>query len=234
MDNLLHFFLPQHCVACGTYVASPLRFPLCESCQGKIVYLRGAVCFRCGRAVPHAGVLLCHVCRRFSYHFDCARAVGAYTSPLREALHAFKYRGVVSLTEFFGALLVGYCEEFPFLRSVDFVLPVPLHPSREKERGFNQSLLLAWQVGRAFHLPVLTGGVSRVRPTLPQVGLKAKDRRKNVRGAFRVNVPELLQGKRILVVDDVLTSRATAESLARVLKEAGCRSVFVLAVASGK
>uniref|UniRef100_A0A7V4TIG9 ComF family protein n=1 Tax=Candidatus Caldatribacterium saccharofermentans TaxID=1454753 RepID=A0A7V4TIG9_9BACT len=234
MDSLLHFFLPQHCVVCGTYVALPSRFPLCERCQSSVAYLREGVCFRCGRTVPHPGILLCHVCRRFRYHFEFARAVSAYTSPVREALHAFKYGGVVSLAGFFGLLLVRYCEEFPFLLDVDGVLPVPLHPSREKTRGFNQSLLLAQEVGRAFRLPVLARSVLRVKPTLPQVGLKAKERRQNVRGAFRVRRKEDILGKRILVIDDVLTSRATAESLAQTLKDAGCRSVMVLAVASGK
>lgn len=157
-----------------------------------------------------------------------------YASPLREAIHALKYRGVVSLAKFLGTLLVAYCEEFPLLRSVDLILPVPLHPVRERERGFNQAFLLADFVGRALRLPVLAQGVSRIKPTLPQAGLKAKERRKNVEGAFQVEWPEAIRGKRILVIDDVLTSRATAESLSRTLQEAGCSSVFVLAVASGK
>lgn len=131
-------------------------------------------------------------------------------------------------------LLVAYCEEFPLFKEVDFLLPVPLHPLRERERGFNQALLLANFVGKALHLPVLARGVSRVKPTLPQAGLRARDRRRNVERAFRVELPKALRGKRVLIVDDVLTSRATAESLSRTLKEAECEKVLVLAVASGK
>ncbi len=174
------------------------------------------------------------MCRRVTYHFECARAVSVYASPLREAIHAFKYRGVISLAGFFGMLLVAYCEEFPLFKEVDFLLPVPLHPLRERERGFNQALLLANFVGKALHLPVLARGVSRVKPTLPQAGLRARDRRRNVERAFRVELPKALRGKRVLIVDDVLTSRATAESLSRTLKEAECEKVLVLAVASGK
>lgn len=234
MNPLLHLFLPEHCVACGAYIPFPSHFPLCQGCQEKIAFLRDRICAKCGRVIPYGGAPLCHMCRRVEYHFSCARAVGVYASPLRETIHALKYQGVVSLAKFLGMLLVAYCEEFPFLRSVDLILPVPLHPVRERERGFNQSLLLASFVGRALCLPVLAQGVSRVKPTLPQAGLKAKERRKNVEGAFRVEWPEAILGKRILVIDDVLTSRATVESLSRTLKEAGCSSVFVLAVASGK
>lgn len=174
------------------------------------------------------------MCRRVTYHFTCARAVAVYASPVREAILALKYRGVVSLVEFLGTLLVAYCEEFPFLTDVDLILPVPLHPAREWERGFNQALLLADFVGRALRLPVLARGVSRVRPTLPQAGLRVRERWRNVHGAFQVTAEEALRGKRVLVVDDVLTSRATVESLSRVLREAGCLDIFVLAVASGR
>lgn len=234
MKFLLHFFLPEHCVACGAYVPFPSPFPLCERCQGRIVFLRERICLRCGRAMPSGSAPLCHMCRRVTYHFEYARAVSVYASPIREAIHAFKYRGVVSLARFFGMLLVAYCEEFPFLKEVDLVLPVPLHPAREWERGFNQAALLAEFVGEALRIPVALRGVSRIRPTLPQVGLKARDRRKNVEGAFRVKDQEIIQGKRILVIDDVLTSRATVESLSRTLKEAKAGRVFVLAVASGR
>ncbi|MCX7730314.1 MAG: ComF family protein [Candidatus Caldatribacterium sp.] len=234
MNPLFHLFLPEHCVACGAYVPFPSLFPLCKECQGRISFLRERFCVRCGRVVPHGGVLLCHMCRRVTYHFTYARAVSAYVSPIREAILAFKYQGVVSLAAFLGALLVAYCEEFPFLKEVDFVLPVPLHPAREWERGFSQALLLANVVGKAFRLPVLARGVSRVKPTLPQAGLKTKERWKNVEQAFRVTAQSAFAGKRVLVVDDVLTSRATAESLSRVLLEAGCSCVFVLAVASGR
>ncbi len=234
MEGVLHFFLPQHCVVCGTYVSQLLPFPLCEGCQARIVYFREAICLRCGRALPCPRALVCHHCRRFSFPFEYARAVAVYASPLREALHAFKYAGVVSLAKFFGGLLVEYCEANPFLCQVDCVLPVPLHPWREKERGFNQSLLLAQEVGRSFQLPLLTKGVNRIKPTLPQTGLSMKERRRNVQGAFQVEDKESVHRKNILIVDDVLTSRATVASLAQTLKRAGCGKVFVLALASGR
>jgi len=234
VEGVLHFFLPQHCVVCGTYVSQLLPFPLCEECQAKIVYFREAICLRCGRALPFPRALVCHHCRRFPFPFEYARAVAVYASPLREALHAFKYTGVISLAKFFGDLLVEYCEANPFLCQVDCILPVPLHPQREKERGFNQSLLLAQELSRVFHLPVLTRGVSRIKPTLPQTGLSMRERRRNVQGAFQVEDRKSVYRRDILIVDDVLTSRATVASLAQTLKRAGCGRVLVLALASGK
>ena len=115
-----------------------------------IEYLRSPLCVKCGRPLPSSSALLCHHCRAFSFHFDSARAVALYTSPFRECIHAFKYQGFTSFRSLFGELLCEYLEKNPFLREVDFLLPVPLHPARFIERGFNQSLILAEEIKNAF------------------------------------------------------------------------------------
>jgi len=234
LEGIFNFFLPQHCLVCGSYISHSLGFPLCSACFSRIEYLRSPLCVKCGRSLNNSSALLCHRCRAFPFHFDVARAVALYTSPLRECIHAFKYQSFISFRYLFGELLCEYLEKNPFLKEVDCLLPVPLHPARLKERGFNQSLILAEEIAKRFSLPLISKGVRRIKPTLPQVGLKVKERRKNVQGAFEIKEARLFQNKRILIVDDVLTSRSTVDSLSQALKKGGTKEVLVLAIASGK
>lgn len=233
-EGLCNFLFPQHCVVCERYVSLSSGFPLCGDCFAQIDFLGTPFCVRCGRPVSGGKGLLCSRCRMFPFHFDSARAVTLYTTPIRECLQAFKYRGAFSFLPFFVELLAQYMEKNPFLREVDGLLPVPLHPRRLRERGFNQSWLLARELSVRFAIPLLDQVVIRWKYTSPQVGLSVKERRKNVQGAFRIVRPLRSQGVRLLIIDDVLTSRSTVDALSVMLKNAGCARVFVLAVASGK
>ncbi|MCX7667406.1 MAG: ComF family protein [Atribacterota bacterium] len=233
-EGLFSFFLPQHCVACARYISSSPGFPLCEHCLSRIPFLKAPFCVRCGRPVSGGNALLCRRCRIFSFHFDEARAVTLYETPIRECIHALKYQGVLSLAPFFVDLLAEYMEENAFLRDVDYILPVPLHPKRLKERGFNQTLLLAQRLSVRFGIPLLKRAVIRWKYTPPQVGLSLRERRRNVRNAFRIVRPTPFKNSRVLIIDDVLTSRATADVLSMALKKVGCRTIRVLAIASGK
>ncbi len=234
LEGIFNFFLPQHCLVCGSYISCSQGFPLCPECFSRIEYLNSPLCVKCGRPLPGPSTLLCHRCRTFPFHFDTARAVALYTSPLRDCIQAFKYQGFTSFRYLFGELLCEYLEKNPFLKEVDCLLPVPLHPARLKERGFNQSLILAEEIKKCFSIPIVSKEVRRIKPTLPQVGLKVKERRKNMRGAFEIKENNLFQNKRVLIVDDVLTSRSTVDSLSQTLKRGGAKEVLVLALASGK
>jgi len=148
-----------------------------------------------------------------------------------EAISRFKFGGVARLARPLGALLADYADpEFPF-SAVDLIIPVPLHPRRLRERGFNQSLLLARQVGKRRSIPLNFTALHRTRQTQPQTQLSGAERRKNVRGAFEVRQAEVVGGKRILLVDDVFTTGATVQECASVLGEAGASEVHVLTLA---
>lgn len=230
LESFLNFLFPQHCVVCGNYIPEG-GFPLCNLCLVKIKLLAGSICSFCGRPLDSTQSSICRHCRKKRFSFAFARSVALYDSPLKECVHAFKYRGITTLLPFLGDLMVNYLEWNPFLREVDGVMPVPLHRKRLWERGFNQSFLLARYLGRKFGIPVL-GGVERVRPTLPQVGLSPKEREKNLKNAFKVMNPRDLVDKEILIVDDVFTSGATVESLTRTLLKAGSKKVMVLTCAT--
>ncbi len=233
-EGLFNLFLPQHCASCGCYITFSLGYPLCVECERAVRPLRSPLCTFCGIVLPSGKFLECRRCRLQPYHFDRARAVVHFSGSLRAALHAWKYRGVISLTPFFTDLMITYLRENPFLHEVDCVVPVPLHRARLRERGFNQSHLLGHTLGEVFTLPVANSLVERVRNTRPQIHLARKERRRNVSGAFQVRKGVSLRGKRVLVVDDVLTTRATADSISGELRRAGCGRIYIVALASGR
>ncbi len=171
---------------------------------------------------------LCALCRRDLPGYDAAYSYGFYDGPLRRLIHLFKFERVDSLAGPLGKYLA---RALPLDRTFDVVVPMPLHWFRRWQRGFNQSELLAGQVARRFGLPVSGNVLGRSRHTAPQSGLSSAARRRNVAGLFEVADRRLIEGRRVLLVDDVLTTGATAQSAARVLKRAGAAQVTVLTLA---
>ena len=150
---------------------------------------------------------------------------------MREALHAYKFRGRRALAAPLGDLLLEALEGRPPAEVPALLVPVPLHPRRERERGFNQASLLAWRVGRAWGVRVRDDVLVRAVATPSQTELDAPARRANVRNAFRLRRPELIVGRHVLLVDDILTTGATLSECARCLREGGAATVGALTVA---
>lgn len=230
LGAVLDFLYPPRCPACRRRTAVP-RF--CSTCRQRILPIGPPLCAACG--LPFAGVgpdHLCALCHRRRPTFGIARARAAFDrsqpSPLVEALARFKYGRDVTLASALSAFLI---EHLPMSPEHEIIVPMPLHRERLRWRGFNQALPLARAVGQ------LSGGrvdpfvLSRCRPTPPQVGLGAADRRRNVRGAFAVRDHQRVRGRSVLVVDDVMTTGATAQEAARALLAAGAHRVDVLVLA---
>jgi ComF family protein len=182
-----------------------------------------------GPTVLH-GTVLCGLCRQGAFVFEQARSFGWHEGTLRSLVHLLKYDGFRPLAKPLGRKLADVTKSFGAI-SFDLVLPVPLHNKRQRMRGFNQSALLATRLSRIYGLPAGTKDCVRVRDTPPQTGLRAKERRKNVDGAFHVPRPEGVKSRRVLLIDDVLTTGATANACARALLEAGAEGVWVATLA---
>jgi ComF family protein len=165
------------------------------------------------------------LCRLGVMGFDAAYSFGFYEEELRELIHLFKYGRIEPLAKPLGRFLA---QALPREETFDVIVPMPLHWRKRWQRGFNQSDLLAREVGRRFHLPVAKA-LRRIRFTSVQAGLTSAKRRLNVSGAFRAQTR--LDGKRVLLIDDVMTTGATAASCARVLKRAGAKHVTLLTLA---
>jgi len=233
-EGLLHFFFPQNCVNCKKYITESAGYPLCEVCEKMIRKDISPYCLICGRPVQNNRQIKCRRCREKPFSFDLARAITLYEPPIKNAIHAFKYRKILSLRILFIHLLVEFLSSNPFFRDIDGILPVPLHQSRLREREFNQAEILARGISEVLQKPLISKAVTRKKKTLPQVGLSMKERRLNLQGAFRVENEKFLAKKKILIIDDVLTSRSTVDSLSLVLRRAGSQTILVLALATGK
>jgi ComF family protein len=171
---------------------------------------------------------LCSLCRLGLPGYEGAYSYGFYEGPLRRLIHLFKFERVPTLAAPLGRYLV---KALPDDRQFDVVVPMPLHWLRRWRRGFNQSGLLASEVGRRLGLPLQTRALRRKRHAAPQSGLSSAARRRNVAGLFAVSDRRLIEGRRVLLVDDVLTTGATAQAAARALKSAGAAQVVVLTLA---
>ncbi|MBZ5636418.1 MAG: ComF family protein [Acidobacteriia bacterium] len=169
----------------------------------------------------------CGLCRLGLQGFDAVYSYGSYEGTLRELVHLFKYSGVRPLARPFGGFLI---QALPREASFDVIVPMPLHWFKQWQRGFNQSDLLAREIGKKWNVPV-RNLVRRKKATRPQAGLTNAKRRANVQGAFKITRGRPLAGMRVLLVDDVVTTGTTASACARVLKRAGAAHVVLLALA---
>lgn len=179
------------------------------------------------------GAAICGMCRRARPEFERAAAFGSYDGKLRELLHLLKYEGMRPVAQILGRLLAKAIAAAGLGSERFIVIPVPLYRGRRGERGFNQAELLARSALRQLGLnwELQNGCLLRTRETASQTGLTRKQRRANVRGAFKVGERSKVAGKDILLIDDVLTTGTTAAECARVLKRAGARKVYVATVA---
>ncbi len=225
----LDFFLPRLCVFCGAPMEHTAGSAICPACDQAVQRVASPLCPRCGRLFPmrEGSDHLCGSCQTEPPPFATARAAVVYEEdgPTGQAVKRLKYgRRLEYLAVLKDWLQDPACQELA--AAADAILPVPLHVKRLKERGFNQALLLAQTLPGL----ILRDTLRRIRYTQPQTGLPPKARQENVHRAFAVSRPRDVQGKTVLLVDDVYTTGATVRECARSLRAAGAREVHVLTV----
>lgn len=229
---LCTILFPDNCRICDRPLTRFSRIPVCSDCmEPPEPFAAEFFCVCCRMPFINGAPLdaegRCPLCRRGARGFDAVYCFGAYEGRLRELIHLLKYRRMAPLSDPLGSLLVS---AIPRDAVFDTVVPVPLHWRRRWDRGFNQSALLAEPVARRYGLRVIIA-LRRRRSTASQAGLTSSRRRANVAGAFEVRRKQAVEGRRILLVDDVLTTGATASACGMALKRAGAQSVTVLTLA---
>jgi len=233
-DGILGLLFPRNCFGCGVTDPEPLSH-LCRECLWQVQPLADPMCIRCGR--PAWGQIssqyVCSFCEDTQPHYDRARSVLLYDGIAADMIRALKYRGALWLAGDLGAFLRHGLERFYGRERFDLITFVPLHPLRHRLRGYNQAALLAGAVARASGDVLVRPTLRRIRMSASQTRLTARQRLHNVRDAFAVRRRgrRWLQGKRILLVDDVMTTGATVSECARALKAAGAEKVCVLTAA---
>ena len=225
---------PIFCAVCGRE-AIGAELSLCRDCLRRLPIIAPPICDRCGRLLRLCATAggTCRECARESFFFMRARAVCLYDGPVRAYLHEVKFRRSLPLALALAGVLASYAREQRIFREAELLVPVPLDPIKQAERGFNQAAVLAEAVGKVLRRPVMGKALARTRQTETQSRLDRDRRRQNVHGAFRVSVPAVVAGRRILLIDDILTTGFTASECARILLRAGAAEVTVLTFANG-
>lgn len=234
----IDFFLPRSCPLCQANLSYENAQVICNACKKSLEKTPPPWCPKCGKpfssevSLSHSPHHTCEDCQKNPPAFDSARAFGPYNGLLREMIHLMKYKGFTTLGSEFG-LMLGHLakREFknPLPREEIVITFVPIDWVRWKERGFDQAKILAHQTAQQLGLDFMET-LERKKTTPPQTNLPASRRRKNLKGVFSVRDPEAVSGKRILLLDDVLTTGSTASACARELKESGAISVDVLTI----
>ena len=225
---LLDVILPRACPHCARDLHYLRGEPLCPACEAQLRRLEAPFCPRCG--LPGSG--RCGDCAGgAALHLDAARSALVFNPQLRSALHAFKYGDRDDLAGWFAGLMAEALPRFPELEGYNFLVPVPLHRSRLLSRGYNQAALLAGGLAARAGLFALDGAAERRRDTPSQTSLSKAGRRRNMDGAFAVPRPELVKGRKLLLIDDVATTLAMLDSLAGALKAAGAKAAAAFTLA---
>jgi ComF family protein len=232
-EGLLGLIYPPHCAACGADTPSGLH--LCTACSEQVRPISPPFCRQCSQPFDGAieGEFVCANCRETKFHFDCAVTRHLSRGVVREFIHRFKYDRQFYLRHPLAEwMAVALEDERIRAQPFDAFVPVPLHATRYRERDFNQAEVLAKLMAKRSGRPVLHA-LKRIRYTTTQTRLDREERMENLRNAFRVRHAPAVQGRHLILVDDVFTTGSTVEECARVLTLAGAASIRVITVARG-
>ena len=235
VDYIADGIFPRPCISCENEKGGENHY-LCSPCLKDIRRIINPFCNICGNPgdmdydYPHQE-FVCGLCRHQPYRFQQARSFGYYENSLKNLIQHLKYKKQPGVMREIRLLITQYFANSESEYNDFTIIPVPLSIQRLKERGFDQAFLIAKEVARVLSLPLLSNAMTRIRDTPYQAGLERNKRLENIKGAFEVSQPDYVKGKKILLVDDVLTTGSTCNEVTKVLKinKVDCVNVFTLA-----
>lgn len=233
----LDIFYSRSCLHCSSNLNSSHELYLCEDCTKGIPYIGNEHCIRCGTTLgPHTVSTTegCMTCKGRNLPFSTLTSVTYYEGAMKTLIHKFKYSGQKFLCNPMNTMVLEQEKVKELVLNIDVIVPVPLHWIKKMRRGFNQAELLARGIQQYSSKPVSVNNLYRAKNTASQTRLSKTQRLVNIRNAFRVHDPKSFQGKRILLVDDVLTTGVTASECSKILRQSGARSVHLLILATAK
>jgi ComF family protein len=236
ITGLKDIVYPRACLICKGDLSKTCADELvCIKCWKAIKKNTPPFCRRCGRSLDKKSLAknICSACLKRPLDFDRAFAPCVYEGPIKELIREFKYNNKDYLAPVLSGLMTDFIRDYDVpVGFLDLIIPVPLHPARLRQREFNQAELLSRQIAALYNKTVSSDNLVRLRHTKNQAELESTERLTNVKGSFSLKAPELIKGKNILLVDDVLTTGATSSEASKVLKKAGAYIVFVLTLAN--
>ena len=228
LNNILNILFPETCPTCAGRSHNHSIAPFCRECWQSLAPYNGPKCQRCGKPLVSDISIMCGECINDEPAFISADSFGLYDGSLKKAINLLKYHGVKRLSGPLSDLFSGL-----HLPGVDAVVPVPLHQKRLRQREYNQSALIAYNIAKRIECNLVADSLTKIKDTPQQVGLSSKNRRKNIKNAFDVKHKNSVKGKKILLIDDVITTGATIRECSRILKKAGAHSIYALGLAHG-
>lgn len=235
LNTALSFFYPENCQICKAHRATPGEGYVCADCWTEVRFIQEPFCQRCG--LPYNGEITsafeCTNCREMELHFASARSAVVAHGLVLDVVHRYKYSRALWFEPFLADLLIRQAKPVLEREKWDLIVPVPLHSLKKREREFNQAERLAEQLSHATKIPVDADLLERVEFTRTQTTLTRPQRAANVRNAFRLRRKTRLNGQKIILLDDVLTTGATTSACAKVLQKAGAGEICVWTVARG-
>lgn len=226
----LDFIYPPRCPGCDRPLAPGSS--ICEDCSGKIRRVREPVCKRCGKPMEQERREYCADCFRKEHKYRQGKAVFIYERKIKQSLYRFKYSNKREYAAFYAAEAAELYADWIKRKQIEVIVPVPMYRGKKRRRGYNQAEVFAKALGRELELPVDTKLVRRIRDTVPQRELNEKERRRNLKNAFQL-VPNIVEYKEILLVDDIYTTGSTMDAVAEVLLFSGVKNIYYICIGIG-
>lgn len=227
----LDVLFPRRCPFCDEVI--PAGSLLCEECSRKLPVIRQPACCRCGQPLEDERSEYCGDCTRKKHSYTRGRAVYVYQGAVKSSLYRFKYGGRQEYALCYAHQALEHYGDWIRELEPEAILPVPLHPKRRRKRGYNQAELFARELGYALHIPVRTDIVRRSVNTRPQKELNDIQRKKNLKKAFTIT-GNIVQLKKVLLVDDIYTTGSTVDAVSELLHAAGVQQIYVLCISIGR
>ncbi len=230
-EKILDLLYPPRCPICDKVTLPEDR--ICPECRKKIHIVSEPVCMRCGKPLSNQRKEYCFDCESRSYNFTQGKALWVYGKLEKASIYRFKYQNKREYAKIYASELTQRYGTWIRNRKIQAIIPIPLHKSRKKKRGYNQAEILAKEMGKVLGIPVYANLLVRVRDTKPQKTLDEAERKNNLKRAFKMS-ENIVQLKYILLVDDIYTTGSTLDAAAAVLKAAGALQVYTCCISIGK
>lgn len=228
INRIVEWLYPPVCVFCGEIC----KQGICEECRKKVGIIKEPRCKKCGKPIHQEEKEFCYDCEREELCYEQGRSLWLHKLPVSSSIYAFKYKNRRIYGEIYGREMAKAFRKLIHLWQIDVIVPVPLHKKKQKKRGYNQAEILAKEIGFRVNIPVDVTLVKRKINTIPQKEFSRKERKKNLKNAFEIT--KKIEGKRVLIIDDIYTTGSTIDAISVLLKKAGVEKTYFLTISIGQ